>query len=404
MIKEFWNSIKPTSLINIYVLLWCLYYLQGTLYESGSIVSQVVLVIIILLSMVPFVNVIRDNTINYFFKPLRNFMFLLLVYGVIYWLSGKTYYVARSGTEIQGFGAIKQIIISFTPIFVGYYYAKRKEITAEKIKIWSILFLIVVVFFYYHEQRLSIAYAIINNSSATEFVNNSSYFFLALIPSFLLWKEKPLIQYSLLGVSLLFILLCMKRGAILCAVPCVYLFFKHSYRDIGSKYRAWVFVLVCALLFLGYYVIDYLFLNSDLFLDRIIETKAGNSSSRDTIYSSLLSYAFSRENPFYWFFGEGSNATLLHSENYAHNDWIELFVDNGILGIILYLGFWKGFYKCVKFSSGDTTVHMALKMIFTVFLIRTFFSMTYADFPVFVTLFLGYFLSHINSNSYCVKD
>lgn len=399
MIKNFWNSIKPNSWVNIYFLLWCLYYLQGSLYESGSIISQVTLVIIIVLSIVPFAVVSRENSIKYFFKPMMSFIIVLMVYGIIYWLSGNVYYVARSGTEIQGFGALKQIIISFTPIFVGYYYTAKKDITYEKVKYWSILFLAVVIVYYLNEQRLSIQWALINNSSATEFVNNSSYFFVALIPSFVLWKGKPLIQYSLLGISLVFILLCMKRGAILCAVPCTYLFVKYSYKDIGKINKKWIFVLVCGLLMLGYYVINYLLANSDLFTDRIIETKAGNSSSRDIIYSNLLSYAFTRENPLLWVFGEGANATLLHSENFAHNDWIELFIDNGILGVLLYLGFWRGFYRCIKFGSGDMAVRMALKMIFIVFLIRSFFSMTYTDFPVFVTIFLGYFLYHINSNN-----
>ena len=392
MIKDILHSLTPFRWASLYYLGWCIYLLQGTLYETGSIISQLILLFLLCFSIRPIYRIYQQNECRVYFKPLTTFFAVMSIYSLTYWLSGKEYVIEASGTTIQGFGAFKQLLVSFSPIYVGYWFAKKGELTKDDLRIWIIGFLIVGICFYFSEQRKNLTAALLIGSARTEFVNNSSYFFVSLIPSLLVWKQKPIVQYFLLSVCLTFVLMSMKRGPILCCIPCLYIFFKDTFNNSSPIRKITIFIIIVTVLLGLIYFIQYMESSSELFLQRIIDTKAGKSSRRDEIYSNLLSYAYSRQNPFYWLFGEGANSTLLHSENFAHNDWIELFVNNGLVGLILYVQYWKGFYKVRAKGGCENIERRILSCFFIMFLLTTFFSMSYSALPVFGTLPMGYYI------------
>ena len=368
--------------------------LQGVFYETGSIYSQILLVLILFLSFKCVYKLFKFYRIPKFLRYCGMFAFILLFYGFIYFITGKTYKIQDQDTEIQSFSYIKQILCSFLPIFTCYYYSIRGKITLNQLKFWSLLFIGVAIAIYYKNYIMSLEFAALIGSNQVEFVNNSGYMFVSLIPLMLIWEDKKFIQYSLFFLCSAFVIICMKRGAILCAIPCVYLFMKKSINNASRREKRIIMFFSVFTIIAVIYLINYMEANSELFMDRLLATKEGQTSRRDIIYLELLNASYNR-NIVYVLFGEGANATLLHAQNFAHNDWLELLIDTGLFGVVLYIGYWINFNKLRLRSKGLGLENTAITIYFVFFLIRTFFSMSYSDIPIFASIPLGYFVFYI---------
>lgn len=95
--------------------------------------------------------------------------------------------------------------------------------------------------------------------------------------------------------------------------------------------------------------------------------------------------------------GGGANYTLTVSNNYAHNDWIEILVNQGILGIFVFFMYWKSFFRTAFRTNLDKTCSIVIKMIFIGYFAKTMFSMSYTDYNIMVNLCLGYCISRIDT-------
>ena len=84
---------KLLNICNFYIFLWCIYSLQGTLYESGSIISQMVLAILLVVSLffVFYANVKFE--IPPYMKALNVMLVMFTIYGVALLLSPEQLYV-----------------------------------------------------------------------------------------------------------------------------------------------------------------------------------------------------------------------------------------------------------------------------------------------------------------------
>lgn len=78
------------------------------------------------------------------------------------------------------------------------------------------------------------------------------------------------------------------------------------------------------------------------------DTASGQSSGRDILYSTYWSHYINNDNIVQLLFGEGAYHTenILHLK--AHNDWLELLIDCGLCGAILYFVYWYSFFKMWK--------------------------------------------------------
>lgn len=383
---------------NVYIFTWMIYMLQGVLYETGSVYSQALFVFILLMSFRCVYELLHFYRIPKFLKYSGMFAFILFIYGFVYFITGKTYKIQDQDAEIQSFSYIKQILCSFLPIFSCYYYSLRGKISINQLKSWSIIFICVAIAVYYKNYYMNLAMAVLNGSDRVEFVNNSGYMFVSIIPLLLIWKDKKIVQHILLLICCAFVLVSMKRGAILCAIPCVYLFMKKSIKYASLREKRIIVMFTVIIIVAVLYLINYMEANSELFMDRVLATKEGQVSRRDIIYLELLNASYNR-NLFYMLLGEGANATLLHTQNFAHNDWLELLIDTGLFGVILYIGYWVNFNKLRLRSRGLDIENSAITIYFIFFLLRTFFSMSYSDIPIFASIPLGYFIYNIYSFS-----
>jgi ABC-type iron transport system FetAB permease component len=75
---------------------------------------------------------------------------------------------------------------------------------------------------------------------------------------------------------------------------------------------------------------------------------------------------------------------------YAHNDWLEIAVNHGFLGILCFIFYWGMFAKTAWGGGIMTTESLVIQLVFLDFLLRTIFSMSYRDMQVDTQLILGF--------------
>lgn len=366
-----------------------MYYQQGTLYEGASIISQSILVIVLLMSIINAFKVMAPGGLCGYLKGLNVLLAMFTVYGVISMMSMPT--IQNRYSTTQSFNYLKTIYISLLPIYSFYYYTQKGKLDEKNLKVWVILFFMLAIVRYYTEQatRLMEIYG-------DETTNNSGYTILSLIPLIVYWREKSTFQYILLGVAMVFILMAMKRGAILIGALCVVWFLYQSFKNANRKAKIWVFVLTALVIVAGIYAVQYMLENSAYFVSRLEQTKEGNSSNRDIIFSSFWNYYLNETSVWQFLFGQGADASLKVFGAYAHNDWLEILINNGLIGAIIYLVYWIRFYKEWRNSKGNSVVFMVFGLTLLIYFVSTLFSMSYNGMSTYATCGFGYALGIYN--------
>ena len=174
-----------------------------------------------------------------------------------------------------------------------------------------------------------------------------------------------------------FILMGMKRGAILIGAVCMIWFLMEMFRT-AKRYKKLLIVLVSTVVVvLISYLVWYLLQTSDFFNQRLQATIEGNMSGRNVLFITFLNYFLYDTTAFQFLFGSGANATLEVSVNYAHTDWLELAINQGVLGFVLYVIYWVCFFRAWRSMKENRLVHFAFGMLLLIYFMRTFFTFSY---------------------------
>lgn len=374
------------NICDLYVSLWVLYYMQGTLYEEGGFASMAVLLIIVAISFYYFALSFQRKKSTPYFKGLYLMIFLITIYGLLRLGSGNIWIGTK---EIRNYTFLKDHYMSLLPIFVFYGLGRQGKIGESRLKIYTFVFyaVAIVIFFRMRREYYSMG--------RFDFTNNSAYMFVQVLPLLFLSKQKRLVEYLLALSLLLFTIVCMKRGAILIAVVMLGIAYWRSFKQMSPTSKLFTFIFLMVLFLVVWNFVGNLYLENEYFRVRIEDTQAGVSSGRDLIYEDLLDHLFHGTTTFEFLFGTGADSTLRFAENYAHNDWLEIATTMGILGVIAYLYYWIQFYKTIRFFNFDVIIKNTIWSIIIFCFIRTFFSMSINDMFVPLTCALGYSLSRV---------
>lgn len=389
------------SLSNIYILLWCMYKLQGILYASGGIISQGILAILLAISLyyVFVVNITMKTPSA--IKALNVFIIMLTLYGLIFWASGKIIIMEHTGQPIGAMGYLKSIYMSLLPIYAFYAFTYKGILNETSIRRWFFIFLAIVTASYFRAEREALQMAMMEGSMQEEFTNNTGYTFLSLMPLLFFFSKNRTIQYLALAYIMAFIIMGMKRGAIIIGAIVVLWFFYQTLKSAPRKTRYKIVLLSAAIIVATSFYVGNMLETSEYFQHRIEQTQEGSMSGRDVIFSQLSSYFFNETSAGQFYLGGGANHTVAVAGNYAHNDWLELAVNQGCLGILVYLIYWICMYKTWRKSKPNPVIYSSLGALCITFFLSTFFSMSYGGMPIYATLCLGYCLAN---NSVVVKQ
>lgn len=386
------NMKKLFTQENIYTIVWCLYYMQGTLYTEGSAISQALLAFFLMMSVYYVVKVLQ---MSYKHKVIKAFLFLALMFGI--------YGLLRLGAETTGWLRInsatdyfKEYEISILPIFAFYYFAVTRRINGQWFYNVSFLFLITACASFSYQETQALL-----STLRDETTNNAGYFVLSLMPVVVFLRKKPLVQYVFLIIIFCLVVSGMKRGAIIGAIfGCGYFVWK-SYNSAKGARKFLYILLGLGAIIAGVVYFEYLLATSDYMQQRIAQTKAGDMSERENMYPAYLDYFFSNASVIEYLFGYGADGTLKNIGDFAHQDWIETLMNQGLLGIILLLNYWVTIIfvtiKCYIRRYSNITLILALFII--IYFIKSMVSMSINGMTLFSTSVLAYALAAIDNQS-----
>lgn len=394
------NRIKFNVII-LYFLLWVIYNLQGVFYASGSLISRAVLLLILLWSMILAFKVnLNPVKIPSFLKSVNVFLIFTSIYGVLLIISGRELYVTEGMiAKVPNIEYLKNIYISLLPFYVFYYYAVHGKLTYRHVLLFSICLLFVGMLNFYHSRAEAFIQAAQRGISRDGFTLNVGYDFLALMPLLLFWKKRPMIQFALLLCCVIYIVMSMKRGAILIAVLCFIYFLYSIFRTSRGSTRVGIVVLSVVAIIVSVILVNDLFQTNEYFVSRIEQTLEGDSSNRGDLYSTYFNHFIAESNFLKFFFGNGANATLSIGYNYAHNDWLEIAINNGLLGVIIYIWYFISLFRDYRREKKHSLVYadvilMALIIMFT----SSLFSMSYASLNTAFPIAVGFVLAKTYNN------
>lgn len=372
---------------DLFLLGWVVYYLQGILYTEGGILSVALLGLLMFVSIWYFIKTIQQNNLPVYFKGLNTLLLLLTLYGVFHIiLNPGTVHYRASGLTMESYEYLKAIWLSLLPIYPFYYFSRMGYLNEKRLKSWFFVFIISCTLTFFRSQRDAILVL-----GAEEVTNNSGYLMLSLLPGLVLFQRKSIIQFVLLAFILAFIFLGMKRGAILAAIIALPVILWRSFKMASSKQKILFIALALIFVYFGVSFVQDQMQTSDFLMQRIQDTEAGESSGRDSLYGFFIDYFFDHNSFFAFLFGNGANATLDIYKNYAHNDWLEIAINQGALGIAVYLFYFRCFFKTWKMATNEIAISI-IALVGIIYFLRTLFSMSYADMTFTVTSVLGYAL------------
>lgn len=376
---------NPCALL---ICTWILYSFHWFEVAPGSVIDSLanpLLAFNLLASFFILFGPLRKQRLPLYFNAVKILLIWFSIYGIIAIVMGGDVYTQHGNLSPGSY--LIGILRSFLPMYAFYYFAQRGYLNEAMMRVW--LFALFGVFVYFN---LSFSAIKMLDSSRDGFTNNLGYLFASLIP-YVYFFRKRLIQVGLLFVLMAFVILSMKRGAILVGFLATMLYVFWTFKN--AKPIQWISAIIVFILvgFVAAHYLEAFYADNAYFQMRVESTLEGDSSNRDLISSSLLNWYFYQANIFEQLFGAGADATLSIYGLFAHNDWLEILIDQGAVGIILYLWYWYIFYKNNKKYPKGSLEYMILTTVLVSCFSRCFFSMSYNVIPVSTSLLMGYCLA-----------
>lgn len=384
------------SIADIYVILYFLYKFSE-MYINTSMAAMITLLPMLAIAIYYFAKTILYANNTRYVNALIAFSLLLIVYGTVGWMFGQHHY------HVKPISFLLSTLTSIVPVTVFYYLGITGRLSAKQLRLYFFLFLFLSILQYFH--YFSMRDIEIVSGVASERTNNAGYHFLSLFPLLLLFNKRPFIQYVLMAIMLYFIMSAMKRGAILISVFLLVWFFYQTVKDRSSRKWLTVIVILCFAVVL-FHLVQSVWMTNDYFHARMEATMEGDDNNRSLIYSSLWNYFIHHSNIFKVLFGVGAEGTVIVTNGlHAHNDWFELLIDCGLLGVSLYAYYFICFYIESRKPNARTLQSQLLTACFIILFLRTFFSMSFMDMDLSIGVALGYgaALSKIELHNYCCR-
>lgn len=362
-----------TNILTLFVALFVIYYLQGVLYPSGSLVSQIVISLFLLIGFVYYVK-----TVLYVHKP-----YFVTVWLVLYFIQVITFIFSPKevfGTLYEAIGRvstmeqIKGISAFMLSFCVGYVVARKggKEKISDNYLMYLgiVLFVLAFVRYFYLMNRLRTTLEI------DEVTNSSGYFFVKCLPFFpFILKRSRILTLIIWVLSIALVMFSAKRGAIVCMVAS--LLFSILFYMKQNKASVKSFLLAVVMFAVAGYFLYYAYESSEWLLTRIETMQDEGIGGRGIAYTTLFNHWYNDTNFWTLMFGNGMAQTVTVWGNFAHNDWLELLICNGLVGVGLYLTIFIGIFRFIYKSSLPPTARLAAYLCMLVWFLQSLFSMGY---------------------------
>lgn len=307
------------------------------------------------------------------------------VLNLIYFFTSYFWFVSPSTTLI---GNISVSLLSI-PLFMTL---GRKGVMTSRFYLIAAIALVLSSFVYYKTMEAQYLANLIGGNEVS--TNNGSVVFLCILPIIFVLKNRYM-SYGVLLVCVYFILDSAKRGNILSTIPVLLLFFIYTFRNRqvrGYEKIIFIFFFIFAVS-LGLKQFEH----NEYLQMRMEQTMEGNSSGRDRIYENAWKVYSESQSMKNIILGYGFQATYYNEQigNYAHNDWLELLVDNGIVGALLYLSILIQLFKMIR-REEDIQKRYLLISVVTIWFMKSTFSMSFTGETTFILFLLFGYVTQVD--------
>lgn len=359
------------------------YFLQGILYPTGSLISQGFILIFLLISLFAFLKNFHLTRMPGFMKVWTLFCAIQIitfivspkyVYGTVYEAIGK----------VATYNQMKDIFTYCLSIFIGLNVGKRVMVNTKTLaKLGLVILGLAAV-------RFTFSAAESMEEYGRQVTNNASYNFVTVIPFLpFIFQHYKRLGFIVIAVIIGFTITGAKRGALVCSAVSLafYALWYYKTHKVGFKNLALGIILGTALL--GFTAYSYS--QNEYLQNRLADTEKGGIGPREIGYAVMFNHWVNDDNPFTWLFGNGSTQTVTVWGNFGHNDWLEILIDNGLVGVILYAAFFIGatFYiRRTKYMTRENK--LVCYLILLTWFLKTCFSMGYSGiWNAFTMVLLG---------------
>lgn len=361
-----------------------IYFSQGLLYPSGSLISQVSLALYVIICLFYLAKTILLKNKSKFVAILAVFIIMI----ALYYMFGNKVYIKDDFTRVNTFGYLKGVLFALGTFF-PFYYLSCKGIISEKIiiRFFIIFGAITILRFFYFEVLLQ------TELSRDDIVNNAAYDVLSLFPFVLLIKSKRTLSNILMLLFFIIILMGFKRGAILIASIVLLIYFAYLGKtNKSTKYKLWKLLGLLFFAAVLIYISYNFYLKNEFLQYRILSTLEGGGSGRDSLFVEIYNYWKNSNSIINILFGYGLWHSIEIAGNAAHNDWFEILSNCGLLGFILYSCIFYYLYRFIRESNSVKTKYILI-IITSIWFLKSLFSMGYMDMGTApLLMILGYLL------------
>lgn len=221
----------------------------------------------------------------------------------------------------------------WTSSFLAAYCLARtnRDVLNSLVKLFLVIFVIGFVVYWQGKITQSVVF-----SHGLETRSNAIYCIVTVIPILMLLKKKWIV-FILMLVTFISTIFSSKRGAAIILLLTMIPIMRSSFSGIKSSF--WKnFILVFMIAGLSYFLlyVSNSFLGGIL-VDRFSTIEETGGSNRSEMWGYVLN-SFVDSNVFQQLFGHGYKAvSILIERAAAHNDFVEVLYDYGIIGLIVYI-------------------------------------------------------------------
>lgn len=361
---------------NLLLLLLIVYYAQSVIFSGQEAIGQLLLGVLFIFSVYYLFKLLfLRNKFTGFMKIWLLFILMYIVYFLFY-------------DDLTQYGILKMVFLNFLPFFPFYYFAEKEILTRKSLIAFFVILLPILVIMFnqsINELRLE--------KMKEEVVDNTVYLFIGLLPFTFLFKNK-LITFLSLMIIWYFMVQSAKRAAIICGVVAMGLFiFQYVYASEGrSKIKRYA-ISVLLLVGVGYFGYD-LYEQNQFLMERISLMLQGQSSGRDLLIETLTSFWFESNKLIPYLFGYGYNSSALHSVHVSHNDWVDMLVSFGVLGVVVYFTLFRSMFLQLFEKNWSREKKVILILVFSIAIVTSLTSRWYwSTFAYMQVLILPYLLA-----------
>lgn len=269
----------------------------------------------------------------------------------------------------------------------------QNVLTSKWLTISAILLTLCAISYFEYSRSFLLLKMRAEGFSGDDVTLNASVVFLMLLPLCILLKNR-ILSLSIVCICIYFLISSVKRGNIIASIIPLANFVYELWKSTSKKFfkRA---LLIIALVFITSWAID-LITSNDFFQLRLQQTIQGNSSHRDLIYQTMWNLWYAKANLLQHIFGYGYNGTVLYSGigYMAHNDWLEVLVDFGLIGAVSYLAIFISMIKS-SLDFDNKLYRNVLWTIIAVWIFKSAYSMGFTDeYLSILALPYGYIMGH----------